>query len=70
MYKEDLNKCQEEQIAMTLAHRKELEQVKNFYQTIAFGLTRGGKMVKASMQKTQTAKKVMDEMTALFKYTF
>ena len=65
-YKEALNKSQEELLTMQLAHKKELERVRRFYETIAFGKFRTGRIVRAAMGTSKAAKEIMDEMTALY----
>ena len=65
-YRKELNKSEEERVAMALAHKKELKRMQRFYEVVAFGLTRSGRMVRAAMGTTQVAKHVMEEMTVLF----
>ena len=65
-YKKELNKSEEERVAMELAHKKELQRVRRFYEIIAFGQSRSGRMVRAAMGTTSAAKEIMDELRALY----
>lgn len=42
----DLNKSEEEMLKMTLTYKKEIERIRQLYQTIAIGQSRSGNIVR------------------------
>lgn len=44
---------------MALQHRKEIEEIRTFYQHIAYGTSRSGRIVKKSLSTSDAAKELL-----------
>ena len=58
-YRYKIEKLQTEKAELTLKHRKEIEEIRNFYQNIAYGTSRSGKIVKKAMSTSDSAKELL-----------
>ena len=61
-YRQQLDQYELEKRRMALETRKTIENVKTFYKNIALGPTRTGRIVKAAIQDTHTAKTFLKEV--------
>ena len=65
-YKEQINYLQEQRIRDELRHKQEKERLRKFYETIAFGQSRTGRILRSAMGTTNAAKEIMEELKSLY----
>ncbi len=55
LYRQQTDHLQKEISRIELKHREQIERLRRFYETIAFGQSRSGKMVRAAMSTSSAA---------------
>lgn len=58
-YRNKIEELQTEKAELSLKHRKEIEEIRTFYQNIAYGTSRSGKIVKKAMSTSDSAKELL-----------
>ena len=66
-YRARIEEQSTESAQVAYRHHKEIDQIRSFYQAIAYAPTRAGRMVKASICKSSVASQIMQELG--LKYT-
>ena len=54
-----IEELQTEKAELVVKHRKEIEEIRTFYQNIAYGTSRSGRIVKKAMSTSDAAKEVL-----------
>ena len=57
---------EKENTDMKVEHKRETERIRQFYDTIAFGRSRSGLIVRTAMGRTSTAARIIKELKALY----
>ena len=65
-YKEQINYLQEQRIRDELRHKQEKERLRKFYETIAFGQSHTGRILRSAMGTTNAAKEITEELKSLY----
>ena len=61
-----LNELLKENMEMKVQHKEEKERIRKFYDTIAFGRSRSGRMVRTAMGTSSAAGKIIEELRNLY----
>lgn len=59
-YRCKIEELHSEKAQTALKHRKEIEEIRTFYQNIAYGTSRSGRIVKKAMSTSDAAKELLD----------
>ena len=69
-YRKRLEKAHSKNAEMAYKHRKELETIREFYQSIVHLPTRAGRILKCSLMKTPAAREVLEEAGLNYTYYY
>ena len=61
-YRKEIKRLRAEKLEILSKQQKDIIGIRNFYQTIAFGESRTGRMVRTAMSTSQAAAQVMKEL--------
>ena len=65
-YRAKICELEKENMKMKLEHKEERERIRNYYDTIAFGKSRSGQLVRMSMGTSSAAGKIIEELKTLY----
>ena len=65
-YKVRICELETENMKMKLEHKEQRERIQKYYDTIAFGRSRSGRLVRMAMGTTSAAGKIIEELKTLY----
>lgn len=61
-YRREIERLNAEKTSLIHAHKQQLDSVRSFYQNIAYGMSRTGRIVRTSIQTGKASTKMMEEL--------